>query len=427
MEKNGMVLRQDYVDELKKAMWDGNIKVITGIRRCGKSVLLFELFKKYLISVGVSEETIIEIKLDEDDCFKYRNPIILSKYLKKRIEELNNAKLFVFIDEVQLSSPKTDRSSGVKVSIFDVLNGLRNNPNVDVYVTGSNSKLLSKDILTEFRGRSVQIRIHPFSFKEFFEYYGGNENQCLDEYLILGGMPELINKKDEVSKKKYLIALFEETYIKDIVERKHIDREDILGDVLNFIASQTSSLTNINNIVKALSSKRNEKIDYEMISNYVSYVEDAFLISEAKRYDTKGKRYFDYPSKFYFEDVGLRNARLNFRQLDYGHLMENVIYNELIRRGYLVDVGAVEVRTKEGREYLEIDFIVNNLDRKLYIQSAYSIDNEKKNSSETNSLSQVNDSFKKIVMRNDIVSSFYDENGIYHCRLLDFLLGKVDL
>ena len=422
-----MVLRQDYVDELKKAMWDGNIKVITGIRRCGKSVLLFELFKKYLISVGVSEETIIEIKLDEDDCFKYRNPIILSKYLKKRIEELNNAKLFVFIDEVQLSSPKTDRSSGVKVSIFDVLNGLRNNPNVDVYVTGSNSKLLSKDILTEFRGRSTQIRIHPFSFKEFFEYYGENENKCLNEYLILGGMPELINKKDEVSKKKYLIGLFEETYIKDIVERKHIDREDILKDVLNFIASQTSSLTNINNIVKALSSKRNEKIDYEMISNYVSYVEDAFLISEAKRYDTKGKRYFDYPSKFYFEDVGLRNARLNFRQLDYGHLMENVIYNELIRRGYLVDVGAVEVRTKEGREYLEIDFIVNNLDRKLYIQSAYSIDNEKKNSSETNSLSQVNDSFKKIVMRNDIVSSFYDETGIYHCRLLDFLLGKVDL
>ena len=422
-----MVLRQDYVDELKKAMWDGNIKVITGIRRCGKSVLLFELFKKYLISIGVSEETIIEIKLDEDDRFKYRNPIILSKYLKKRIEELNNAKLFVFIDEVQLSSPKTDRSSGVKVSIFDVLNGLRNNPNIDVYVTGSNSKLLSKDILTEFRGRSVQIRIHPFSFKEFFEYYGGNENECLNEYLILGGMPELINKKDEVSKKKYLIGLFEETYIKDIVERKHIDREDILKDVLNFIASQTSSLTNINNIVKALSSKRNEKIDYEMISNYVSYVEDAFLISEAKRYDTKGKRYFDYPSKFYFEDVGLRNARLNFRQLDYGHLMENVIYSELIRRGYLVDVGAVEVRTKKGREYLEIDFIVNNLDRKLYIQSAYSIDNEKKNSSETNSLSQVNDSFKKIVMRNDIVSSFYDENGIYHCKLLDFLLGKVDL
>ena len=240
-------------------------------------------------------------------------------------------------------------------------------------------------------------------------------------------MPDLINKNDETSKKKYLIGLFDETYIKDIVERKHIDREDVLKDVLNYLASQTSTLTNINNIVNALSSKRNEKINHEMISNYVSYIEDAFLISEAKRYDIKGKSYFDYPSKFYFEDVGLRNARLNFRQLDYGHLMENVIYNELIRRGYLVDVGAVEVRTKEGREYLEIDFVVNNLDQKIYIQSAYRIDNEKKNDSETNPFRRVNDNFKKVVMRNDIASSFYDKNGIYHCKVIDFLLNRVSL
>ena len=422
-----MISRQSYIEELKKVMWDGNIKVITGIRRCGKSVLLFDLFKEHLISLGVSKETIIEIKLDEDDNIKYRNPIILSKYLKKKIEELKNTKVYVFIDEVQLSSPKTDRSSGVKMSIFDVLNGLRNNPNIDVYVTGSNSKMLSKDILTEFRGRSAQIRVHPFSFKEFYDYRGGDKNKCLDEYLVLGGMPELINKNDETSKKKYLIGLFDETYIKDIVERKHIDREDVLKDVLNYLASQTSTLTNINNIVNTLSSKRNEKINHEMISNYVSYIEDAFLISEAKRYDIKGKSYFDYPSKFYFEDVGLRNARLNFRQLDYGHLMENVIYNELIRRGYLVDVGAVEVRTKDGRDYLEIDFIVNNLDQKIYIQSAYRIDSEKKNDSETNSLRLINNSFKKVVMRNDIVNSFYDENGIYHCKVIDFLLNRVNL
>lgn len=422
-----MISRQSYIEELKKVMWDGNIKVITGIRRCGKSVLLFDLFKEHLISLGVSKETIIEIKLDEDNNIKYRNPIILSKYLKKKIEELKNTKVYVFIDEVQLSSPKTDRSSGVKMSIFDVLNGLRNNPNIDVYVTGSNSKMLSKDILTEFRGRSAQIRVHPFSFKEFYDYRGGDKNKCLDEYLVLGGMPELINKNDETSKKKYLIGLFDETYIKDIVERKHIDREDVLKDVLNYLASQTSTLTNINNIVNTLSSKRNEKINHEMISNYVSYIEDAFLISEAKRYDIKGKSYFDYPSKFYFEDVGLRNARLNFRQLDYGHLMENVIYNELIRRGYLVDVGAVEVRTKDGRDYLEIDFIVNNLDQKIYIQSAYRIDSEKKNDSETNSLRQINNSFKKVVMRNDIVNSFYDENGIYHCKVIDFLLNRVNL
>ena len=422
-----MISRQSYIEELKKVMWDGNIKVITGIRRCGKSVLLFDLFKEHLISLGVSKETIIEIKLDEDNNIKYRNPIILSKYLKKKIEELKNTKVYVFIDEVQLSSPKTDRSSGVKMSIFDVLNGLRNNPNIDVYVTGSNSKMLSKDILTEFRGRSTQIRVHPFSFKEFYDCRGGDKNKCLDEYLVLGGMPELINKNDETSKKKYLIGLFDETYIKDIVERKHIDREGVLKDVLNYLASQTSTLTNINNIVNTLSSKRNEKINHEMISNYVSYIEDAFLISEAKRYDIKGKSYFDYPSKFYFEDVGLRNARLNFRQLDYGHLMENVIYNELIRRGYLVDVGAVEVRTKDGRDYLEIDFIVNNLDQKIYIQSAYRIDSEKKNDSETNSLRQINNSFKKVVMRNDIVNSFYDENGIYHCKVIDFLLNRVNL
>ena len=422
-----MISRQSYIEELKKVMWDGNIKVITGVRRCGKSVLLFDLFKEHLISLGVSKETIIEIKLDEDNNIKYRNPIILSKYLKKKIEELKNNKLYVFIDEVQLSSPKTDRSSGVKMSIFDVLNGLRNNPNIDVYATGSNSKMLSKDILTEFRGRSTQIRVHPFSFKEFYDYRGGDKNKCLDEYLVLGGMPELINKNDETSKKKYLIGLFDETYIKDIVERKHIDREDVLKDVLNYLASQTSTLTNINNIVNTLSSKRNEKINHEMISNYVSYIEDAFLISEAKRYDIKGKSYFDYPSKFYFEDVGLRNARLNFRQLDYGHLMENVIYNELIRRGYLVDVGAVEVRTKDGRDYLEIDFIVNNFDQKIYIQSAYRIDNKKKNDSETNSLRQINNSFKKVVMRNDIVNSFYDENGIYHCKVIDFLLNRVNL
>ena len=422
-----MISRNEYIEKIKKSMWDNNVKVITGIRRCGKSTLLFDLFGDYLINtLKVDPNSLITIKLDEDENIRFRNPLLLSKHLKGLIND-NNKKYYVFIDEIQLSKPKTDRSSGIKVSIFDVLNGLNNKKNVDVYVTGSNSKMLSKDIVTEFRGRTTQIRVHPFSFKEYYAYRGGDENTCLNEYLLLGGMPELINKVDEDDKKQYLEGLFIETYIKDIVERKHIDREDILGDILNYLASQTSSLTNVKNVVDALCSKRNEKINYEMVSNYINYLMDAFLISEAKRYDVKGKSYFDYPSKFYFEDVGLRNARLNYRQLDTGHLMENVIYNELIRRGYLVDVGAVEVRTKEGREYLEIDFIANNLDRKLYIQSAYSIDNEKKNNSETNSLSQVNDSFKKIVMRNDIVSSFYDENGIYHCRLLDFLLGKVDL
>lgn len=422
-----MISRNEYIEKIKKSMWDNNVKVITGIRRCGKSTLLFGLFNSYLLSIGVKEDKIVKIKLDEDEYFKYRNPILLSKYLKSLINKESYDKIYVFIDEIQLSSPKVDRASGIKLSIFDVLNGLNNNKNVDVYVTGSNSKMLSKDIITEFRGRTTQIRVHPFSFKEYLTYRGGDEDKCLNEYLLLGGMPELIVKKDEADKKKYLIDLFEKTYIKDIVERKRVAREDILSDVLNYLASQTSTLTNVNNVANAISSKRNEKINYEMVSNYINYSLDAFLISEAKRYDVKGKSYFDYPSKFYFEDIGLRNARLNFRQIDTGKLMENVIYNELIRRDYLVDVGAVSIRDDGSKDYLEIDFIVNNLDQKIYIQSAYQIEDNKKANSETKSLNLTGDNFKKILIRNDIVSNFYDEKGILNCRLIDFLLERVKI
>ena len=422
-----MIPRNEYIEKIKKVMWDNNVKVITGIRRCGKSTLLFDLFGDYLLkTLKVGVEFLIKIKLDEDENIRFRNPLLLSKHLKALIKD-ENKKYYVFIDEIQLSKPKTERSSGIKVSIFDVLNGLNNKKNIDVYVTGSNSKMLSKDIITEFRGRTTQIRVHPFSFKEYLAYRGADENTCLNEYLLLGGMPELVNKTDESDKKQYLTELFDETYIKDIVERKHIDREDVLGDVLNFLASQTSSLTNIKNIVDALNTKHNEKINYEMVSNYVNYLKDAFLVGEAKRYDVKGKYYFDYPSKYYFEDVGLRNARLNFRQLDTGHLMENVIYNELIRRGYSVDVGAVPVRDKNSKEYIEIDFIVNNLDRRIYIQSALKIEDERKIESETKPLSLTNDSFKKIIVRNDIVSNFYDDKGIYNCCLLDFLLERIEL
>lgn len=422
-----MIPRNEYIEKIKKVMWDNNVKVITGIRRCGKSTLLFDLFGDYLLKIlKVGVESLIKIKLDEDENIRFRNPLLLSKHLKALIKD-ENKKYYVFIDEIQLSKPKTERSSGVKVSIFDVLNGLNNKKNVDVYVTGSNSKMLSKDIITEFRGRTTQIRVHPFSFKEYLAYRGADENTCLNEYLLLGGMPELVNKTDESDKKQYLTELFDETYIKDIVEIKHIDREDVLGDVLNFLASQISSLTNIKNIVDALNTKHNEKINYEMVSNYVNYLKDAFLVGEAKRYDVKGKYYFDYPSKYYFEDVGLRNARLNFRQLDTGHLMENVIYNELIRRGYSVDVGAVPVRDKNNKTYIEIDFIVNNLDRRIYIQSALKIEDERKIESETKPLSLTNDSFKKIIVRNDIVSNFYDDKGIYNCCLLDFLLERIEL
>ena len=331
------------------------------------------------------------------------------------------------LDEIQMAKPKVDRSSGVKVTVFDVLNGLNNNPNVDIYVTGSNSKMLSKDILTEFRGRTTQIRVHPLSFKEYYSFVGGNVDEVVKEYLVYGGMPELMYKTDETAKKEYLIDLFDKTYLKDIVERNKVTREDVLEDVMNYLASVTASLTNKNNIANALSSKRNQKIHYDMVSNYIDYSLDSFLINEAKRYDVRGKCYFDYPSKFYFEDIGLRNARLQFRQLDKGHLMENVIYNELIRRGYLVDVAAVTARTKTEKEYLEIDFIVNNIDQKVYIQSAFEIESADKLQQETKSLSLTTDNFKKILLRNDIIKSFYDDSGIFNLSLTDFLLEKVSI
>ena len=335
--------------------------------------------------------------------------------------------MYVFIDEVQLSRPKTDRMSGVKLSIFDVLNGLNNKNNIDIYVTGSNSKMLSKDILTEFRGRTTQIRVHPFSFKEFYDYKGGDINKRLQEYLVFGGMPMVVLQDNDLQKKEYLDNLFKETYLKDIVERNRVQRQDVLDDLLNYLASQISSLTNINSVANAISSKNHEKINHEMIANYFSYVEDSFVISEAKRFDVKGKQYFDYPSKFYFEDVGLRNAKISFRQLDSGHLMENIIYNELVRLGYSVDVGAVEIRKSQESTTKEIDFVVNHFDQKVYIQSAYSIHDELKKESEISPFRAIRDSFKKVVIRNDIASSYYDNEGIFNCNLVEFLLGKVSL
>ena len=420
-----MIQRDDYVQKLKNSMWDNNIKIITGIRRCGKSTLLFNLFLNHLHSKGVNDKNIIKIRLDEDNYFKYRNPILLSKYLKTLINDTE--KYYVFIDEIQMCVSKTDRYSGIKISVFDVLNGLNNKRNVDIYVTGSNSKMLSKDILTEFRGRTTQIRVYPLSFKEYFTYLGGDLDNRLNEFLVFGGMPDLVNKKNEIDKKSYLIDLFSKTYIKDIVERKRITREDVLEDILNFLSSQTSSLISINNIVNRLSTIRHEKLTFEMISKYIHYACDAFLISESKRYDIKGKTYFDYPSKFYFEDIGLRNALLNFRQLDTGHLMENLIYNDLIRRGYLVDVGAIPIREADNKEYLEIDFIINNLDKRTYIQSALKIDTVGKLDTETRSLNLTNDNFKKVIIRNDIVTSFLDAKGILNCSLKDFLLEKVEI
>lgn len=408
-------------------MWNGNIKVITGIRRGGKSTLLFSLFKEYLLSTGVSENHIIEIELDKRKYYKFRDPIYLCDYVENIVKEKKNDKYYLFIDEVQFTQKVKDKESGIEVSIYDMLNELKAYSNLDCYVTGSNSKMLSSDIATEFRGRSSQIKVYPFSFEEFYSYRGGVASEALDEYMLYGGMPGLINEPTAERKRSYLKNLYDEIYIKDLVEHARVQRQDALEELLDYLASSIGSLTNANKITGAINAKTSNKISDDTIAKYIKHTIDAFLISEARRYDVKGKMYFDYPNKYYYSDAGLRNVRLNYRQIDSGHIMENIIYNELIRRGYSVDVGVVEDRSNHNKKIKEIDFVVNNFDKKIYIQSAFRMDEQKKKETELDSLKLTGDFFKKIVIRNDIPTSFYDDDGIMHCRLIDFLLNKVEL
>jgi predicted AAA+ superfamily ATPase len=423
-----MIKRDSYLKRMIHHMWNGEVKVITGIRRCGKSVLLFDLFYEYLLSQEVQEDHIIKIELDQRRYYKFRNPIILCEYVEDLVSGKKDEKFYLFIDEVQLTTKVIDKENGgIEVSIYDMLNELKAYKNLDVYVTGSNSKGLSKDIATEFRGRATQIHVFPLSFEEFYSHVGGDEKKALDTYMLYGGMPRLLALTDEKDKKDYLSSLYSELYIKDIVERNGIEREDILNDILDFLASQISSLTNPTNIANALTSMKNEKVNSTLVSNYVQHIIDSFLISMARRYDVKGKTYFKYPNKYYYTDIGLRNARLNYRQYDPGHIMENIIYNELLRRGYSVDVGVVTDRTGGANLQKEIDFVVNDADKKIYIQSAFQMDTEKKESSELASLILTKDFFKKIIVRMDIPHNFYDDNGIFHCNLIDLLLGRVEL
>ena len=395
-----MINREYYLNQIISKMWDGNIKVITGIRRCGKSTLLFELFYDYLIKSGVEKNNIIKIELDKRKYLKYRNPITLCNYVENIVTNDKDNKYYLFIDEVQLTNEVKDEESGIVVTIYDMLNELKGYPNLDCYVTGSNSKMLSSDIA---------------------------KRDLLDEYMQYGGMPGLINLKTDEEKKSYLDNLYSEIYLKDLVEHGKIRREDVLEEILNYLASQISSLTNSSNIANSINVKTSSKIDDGLITRYLNQLKDAFLISEAKRYDIKGKTYFGYPNKYYYTDIGLRNSRLNYRQNDPGHIMENIIYNELIMRGYSVDVGVIEDRKNGAKKQKEIDFIVNNFDNKIYIQSALRIEEDAKINSELDSLKLTKDFFKKIIIRNDIISSFYDENGILHANLIDFLLEKIDL
>lgn len=424
-----MIAREEYLSKIKSAMWDGNIKVITGLRRSGKSTLLFELFYEYLISTGVKEENIIKLELDKRKYFAFRNPVALCDMVEKNLKERIDEKFFLFIDEIQMSKKAVikNKYGSDEVSIYDMLNELKGYKNLDVYVTGSNSKMLSSDIATEFRGRSTQINVYPLSFKELYDFYGGNERTVLEQYMRFGGMPQLTVKNTDREKMEYLSNLFSETYIKDLKEHGKIQREDILSNVLDYLASSISSLTNPTNISNAIGSSLKENIDRNLVDGYIEKLKDAFLLSEAKRYDVKGKSYFNYPNKYYYSDVGLRNARLNYRQYDPGHIVENIIYNELIRRGYKVDVGVVYDRRQGKNAQKEIDFVVNDLDRRIYIQSAYEMSKEEKLTAELDSFVLTGDFYKKVIIRNDIPHHFYDENGFLHCSLLDFLMDRVEL
>ena len=425
------IKREKYLQKLIDYMWDGQVKVITGIRRCGKSYLLRTLFKNYLLGNGVKSENIISIELDLAKDIRFRNPLELAAYVRELVEK-SSEQFYLFIDEIQMSDkvPNPYNSYGKDITFYDALNDLKELTNLDIYVTGSNSKMLSSDILTEFRGRSDEIRVHPLSFSEYYSAVGGDKNEAFDNYSFFGGMPLILSRPNDTAKMNYLKALFDEVYIKDIVERKKIERGDMLENILDLLCSSIGSLTNPTNIYNTLKSKYGKNIDMisqNTVKSYIGHLEDAFLFSESKRYDVKGKSYFDYPNKYYCEDVGLRNARIGFRQQEPTHIMENILYNELIVRGFSVDVGVVFTtkRNENGnatRVAKEIDFIAIKGGKKIYIQSAYAIESKDKFEQEISDFSLVKDSFPKIVVRKDIGKRWYDDNGYLNINLIDFLL-----
>ena len=422
------IKRDKYLKQLIDYQWDGQVKVITGIRRCGKSYLLRTLFKNYLVDNGVSQEQILSFELDLAKDIRFRNPLELSAYVRNLVDGKPD-NYYLFVDEIQMSDevPNPYNPSGKSITFYDALNDLRSLPNLDVYVTGSNSKMLSKDILSEFRGRSDEIRVHPLSFSEFYSAVGGDKNEAFDTYAFYGGMPLVLSRPTDTAKMNYLKSLFSEVFIKDIVERKKIERQDILEQILDLLCSSIGSLTNPSKITNTLKSKNQTNVSSNTVRAYIDHLEDAFLFSESKRYDVKGKSYFDFPNKYYCEDIGLRNARIGFRQQEMTHIMENILYNELIVRGYAVDVGIVfsKEQNKNGnavRISREIDFIATLGNKKVYIQSAYAMPTEEKLANEMLPFSLTGDSFPKIVVRKDIGKQWYDDKGILNIGLIEFLL-----
>ena len=420
IRRDSMIKRDEYLEKLISRKWNGMIKVITGIRRCGKSFLLFSLFKNYLLESGVGQDHIIEVSLDTPESIELRNISKLNEYIKSKIVDSDG--YYVLLDEIQL------------VDGFEtLLNGLLRINNVDCYVTGSNSKFLSSDIITEFRGRGDEVRVHPLSFKEFYDAYQGDKNNAYDEYSIYGGMPALIGKKTHEEKASYLTNLVENVYLTDIIDRNGLKKDkDILNELLNILSSSIGSLTNPTRLVNIYDSVAHIKISKMTISSYIDCFIDAFLINKAERYDIRGNEYIDSPFKYYFEDIGLRNARINFRQNEPNHVMENIIYNELIVRGYSVDVGVVEVNYKNAenkseRKQYEIDFVCNKGNNRYYIQAVYALESQEKTEQETRGFKKIEDSFKKIVVLKDCYVPWHDENGILYIGLKDFLLDKNSL
>lgn len=406
---NMIIKRDKYLDELIGWKHTDLIKIVTGLRRCGKSFLLFNLFHQHLLSSGTDESHIIEIALDDISNEALREPFRMLEYVKSQIKDDNQ--YYLIIDEVQLLG-----------RFVDVLNSFMHIDNVDIYVTGSNSRFLSKDVATEFRGRGIEIHIYPLSFAELYQARGGDKYALWKSYYTYGGLPYLASLNDNARKAEYLSSLNQTLYLKDIVERNKIANEDEFSELMNVMASSIGLPCNPNKIANTFKSVKKVSLASQTIAKYLAFMEDAFIVEKSVRYDIKGRKYISTLSKYYFQDVGLRNALLNFRQVEETHLMENVIYNELRRCGYSVDVGMIEVRSATQRKQLEVDFVANKGDKRYYIQSAFALSDEQKREQELASLKKINDSFKKIIITRDDIAPYHDDNGVLIIGLMDFLL-----
>lgn len=425
------IRREKYLRDLEDRMGNGMVKVVTGVRRCGKTYLLFNLFRRRLREMGVPDDHVVEVQLDARGNEALRDPDALDDYLASRIGSPTE-QYYVLLDEVQYAISKEELKDPEKPPrLYGVLNGLLHRYNVDTYVTSSNSKLLSTDVMTEFRGRGDEVRVRPLTFAEFMQGFDGDRYEGWDEYVVYGGMPLALSMRTHEQKAAYLTRLFDEVYLKDVVARYDVKKPGELGALVDVLASNIGALTSPSKIEATFRSELRAEVTDTTVSSYIGYLEEAFLVSEASRYSVKGRRYIGSPKKYYLEDMGLRNARLGFRQLEENHIMENVIYNELLFRGYSVDVGQVERRGRVGgkdvRKQLEVDFVANKGSERVYVQSAYQIPDDEKRAQEKASLLGIGDSFKKVLLVGGRSPRYYDDDGILTMGLLDFLLDPGSL